>query len=222
MNNRGKNESENENSFLDDDDLLHTPSEYKPPPILKSDRKKFVLDTSLFVNPDTQKKLGVNLKSAVQNFIDIARRNDIELYMPTSIYKELSHFVTRETLKTIRENFTIRGPNIYNIKIPAAILHLFIQDLRRRLDKGLRIAEEAIRTEHTEKNIQRVRNQYRTALRSGIIDSVEDLDVILLAMELQGAVLSADEGITKMADALGIEVFSAGDFILKFGRKTDS
>ncbi|HPJ42821.1 MAG TPA: PIN domain-containing protein, partial [Spirochaetota bacterium] len=59
--------------------------------------------------------------------------------------------------------------------------------------------------------------EYRAAMRSGIIDSVEDLDVVLLAKEIGGTILSADEGILNMADSLGIEVFSSKDFIIKFG-----
>jgi predicted DNA-binding protein (UPF0278 family) len=37
--------------------------------------------------------------------------------------------------------------------------------------------------------------------------------VVLLAKEIGGAILSADEGIAKMAEALGIEVISANYFI---------
>ncbi|HOP30290.1 MAG TPA: RNA ligase partner protein, partial [Spirochaetota bacterium] len=109
------------------------------------------------------------------------------------------------------------GPDLYSMQFPAAIFHTFISDIRVRINKGLRIAEEAIESSKTADNIRRIRNEYRAAMRSGIIDSVEDLDVVLLAKEIGGTILSADEGILNMADSLGIEVFSSKDFIIKFG-----
>jgi hypothetical protein len=103
------------------------------------------------------------------------------------------------------------------LQVPAAIFHIFIRELRNRINKGLRIAEEAIRKEPTADNLRRLRQEYREALRSGMVDSVEDLDVVLLAKEIGGAILSADEGITNMAEALGIEVLSATYFIHRYG-----
>lgn len=42
------------------------------------------------------------------------------------------------------------------------------------------------------------------ALREGIIDSKEDVDLILLAKEMDGIMMTADTGIVKWADKLGI------------------
>jgi hypothetical protein len=92
-------------------------------------------------------------------------------------------------------------------------VHQFIQELRNRVNKGLRITEQAIQEENLPANIRRMRDKYRTALRGGIVDSVEDFEVILMAMEVQGSVLSSDEGIINMASKLGIEVLSAADFV---------
>ena len=49
-----------------------------------------------------------------------------------------------------------------------------------------------------------LRKKYRAALREGIIDSKEDVDLILLAKELDGILVTADTGIVKWADKLGI------------------
>lgn len=73
--------------------------------------------------------------------------------------------------------------------------------------------ERAIRSENVPSNVKRVREQYRAVLRSGIVDSVEDLDVVLLAKEIGGSILSADQGIVNMAEQLSIEVFTAAEFI---------
>lgn len=49
-----------------------------------------------------------------------------------------------------------------------------------------------------------LRKKYRSALREGIIDSKEDVDLILLAKEMDGILMTADSGIVKWADKLGI------------------
>lgn len=177
----------------------------------------FVLDTSLFVNPDTQREFAPDREQAVRRFLRIAAHYGLQLFMPSSIFRELSHFADSESLKAFRRQCTVRGPDIYSIQVPAAILHSFVGDLRNRVNKGLRIAEEAIRSEYTETNIKKVRQQYRSALRGGIVDSVEDLDVVLMAKEIGGGILSADNGIMSMAETLGIEVFTAQEFLARFG-----
>jgi hypothetical protein len=190
-----------------------------PPALL---RPRLVLDTSLFVNPETQVQFGKNVGEAVQRLLKIARGKNIELYMPISIFRELSHFASPEALISFRQEAIVRAPDLYNLQVPAAIFHIFIRELRERINKGLRIAEEAVHREPTADNVRRLRQQYREALRSGMVDSVEDLDVVLLAKEIGGAILSADEGIAKMAEALGIEVISATYFIHMYGMEENS
>jgi hypothetical protein len=189
-------------------------TEVAPPAVL---RLRLVLDTSLFVNPDAQRKFGENVDQAVNRFLKITRDNNIELYMPISVFRELSNFTSSEALISFRRDAIVRAPDLYNLQVPAAIFHIYIRDLRERVNKGLRIAEEAIHKEPTPENLRRLRQEYREALRSGMVDSVEDLDVVLLAKEIGGAILSADEGIANMAEALGIEVFSATYFIHRYG-----
>ena len=42
-------------------------------------------------------------------------------------------------------------------------------------------------------------------MREGIIDSKEDVDLLLLAMELDAVLITADQGLIKWADKLGIK-----------------
>jgi hypothetical protein len=181
--------------------------------MVRPEQHKLVLDTSLFSNPDTQHYLGTGIHEAVERFVSIAREHSIELYMPSSIFNELRDFAPEETLTLFKREAVIRSPDLYRLQIPAVLVHSFIQELRNRVDKGLRIAERAIREENAPDNIHRLRDKYRTALRGGIVDSVEDFEVILMAMELKGSVLSSDQGIINMAESLGIEVLSAPDFL---------
>ncbi|HAA83285.1 MAG TPA: RNA ligase partner protein, partial [Thermodesulfobacterium commune] len=56
-----------------------------------------------------------------------------------------------------------------------------------------------------------LRRRYREVLREGIVDSKEDLEIILLALELDALVLSADKGVLNMADKLGLRYLEPQD-----------
>ncbi len=176
-----------------------------------------VIDTSIFVNPDTQRLLGSGVNAAVRAFIRLAREQNLRVYVPVSIFRELSHFVDQDALDDLRAHAIVRAPDIFGLTIPAAVLHFFIRDIRQRIDRGLRVAEQAARSENSAETVRRLREKYREVVRSGIVDSVEDLDVILLAKETGAAILTADEGIRSMAQVLGIETFTMRDFLVKYG-----
>jgi hypothetical protein len=46
----------------------------------------------------------------------------------------------------------------------------------------------------------------------GILDSKEDVDVLLLSFELEGSLVCADEGLRKWADKAGIEIIHPLNF----------
>ncbi|VAX34129.1 hypothetical protein MNBD_NITROSPIRAE03-1113 [hydrothermal vent metagenome] len=76
------------------------------------------------------------------------------------------------------------------------------------MNKGLRVAESAVRGVSSKGEkviIQELRRKYREALREGIIDSKEDVDLILLARELDALLVTADQGVIKWAEKLGIK-----------------
>jgi RNA ligase partner protein len=177
---------------------------------------RLVLDTSLFVNPDAQRHFGPNVEETIRRFLEIARAGGVHLLMPVSIFRELSHFAAPEVLDAFRREAEVRGPDIYNLQVPAAIFHSFIRDLRDRVNRGLRVAEKAIQSKGDPESIRWLRAQYREALRTGMVDSVEDLDVILLAKEVRGIILSEDRGIWNMAEELGIEILTAQDFVSRY------
>lgn len=176
-------------------------------------RSRLVIDTSVFVNPGTMELFGDSVGSAIKGFLNLCRAYSLEIYMPLSIFRELSAFAPPETLKALRTRAVVRAPDLYNMQVPAATFHTFVGELRRRVNKGLQIAEKAIKSEDVPENVRWVRQHYREALRSGIVDSVEDLEVVLLAREVGGIILTADRGIANMADSFGIEVFSAREFL---------
>jgi len=171
--------------------------------------KKVVLDTSLFVNPDVRASLGANPMEALETFLCLAEQiNNIEFYMPPSIFDELLHFVERDKIPgDLLVILNQKPPKKHELTCPAFLLYELIEDIRERVNKGLRLAEKAVRSAELKKPdeiVQDLRKKYREALREGIIDSKEDVDLMLLAMELDALLITADQGLIKWAEKLGI------------------
>ncbi len=176
---------------------------------------RFVLDTSVFTNPDIYGQFESSPDGAVETFIHLAMHSGAEFYMPSSVYEELQHILGSEVLVPEFEMVVrIRSPRRYQLMIPSEILYEFIDEIRYRINKGLRIAEEHTKEagkldeENVGKLVARLREKYREALRQGIIDSKEDVDVLLLAYELDGVLISGDEGLRKWADKVGIKIMN--------------
>lgn len=169
-----------------------------------------VLDTSLFVNPDVRVSLGNTPTEALETFLFLAAQIHIlEFYMPPSIFEELLHFIEKDKIPgDLLVILHQKPPKKHELKCPAFLLYELIEDIRERVNKGLRIAEKAVRNSENKKAdevIQDMRRKYRDALREGIIDSKEDVDLLLLALELDALLITADQGLIKWAEKLGIK-----------------
>ncbi len=176
--------------------------------------RKFVLDTSLFVNPAARAKFGKTPDSAVKAFIKIVNSMDISLYMPPLIFKELSNFIKPKTAEQLDIVIKKKSANMHAIYLPAAVLEDFIEDVRVRMSKGLRLAEEFAKDNRPDNEIKlrKLREKYREALRTGILDSREDFELLLLAKELEATVVTSDEGVIKFANNIGCEWINATRF----------
>lgn len=172
-------------------------------------QERIIIDTSIFTNPDVYQSFGENPTESLRAFLQLIGKMDgPTFYMPPSIYQELLNFVEIKEIPTdLQIRIFQKPPKRYEITVPAFLLYELIEDVRHRIDKGLRVAEEAVRETSPETEpemIANLRKKYRAALREGIIDSKEDVDLILLAKEMDGILMSADTGIVKWADKLGI------------------
>ncbi|MGC8938807.1 MAG: PIN domain-containing protein [Thermodesulfovibrio sp.] len=57
-------------------------------------KRKIVLDTSVFVNPDIRNFFGKSPEQAIEEFIKIAKKaKNLEFYIPSTVFKELMYFV---------------------------------------------------------------------------------------------------------------------------------
>jgi hypothetical protein len=172
--------------------------------------KRVVLDTSLFVNPDVRASLGATPALALETFLYLAGQIPmLEFYMPPSAFAELLNFVEREKIPAdLLVLLHLKPPRKHEITCPGAILYDLVEDIRDRVNRGLRIAEQSVRAvgkKSQDEIIQDLRRKYREALREGIIDSKEDVDLLLLAKELDALLITADQGLIKWAEKLGIQ-----------------
>lgn len=205
-------------------------------------KQRFVLDTTAFTDNKLRDKFGEgDLNKTVDFLLDVIAESRIKLnmscHMPPITYKEFTEYITRHECPkeiTIKADTWIvkKSPNRYDTKIPSQIFYEYVQDMRDRMNKGMRISENAIweasveslvlmsrgkkksqiETEIVGKAITDFRKRYRTALRKGTLDSAPDLDVLLLAKELGAGVVAADEGIRVWAERLGLRFLSAKAF----------
>lgn len=172
--------------------------------------ERFILDTSVFTNPDVFTQFGEEFQGALTVFSSLAFRARAEFYMPTAVYHELQKMRDLgETAADFERAVKIRSPRRLNLSIPSELLYEFIDEVRRRIDRGLRIAEEWTRRavsgdDNMGIHITKLRERYREAMRRGLIDSREDADLFLLAYELDGILVTADEGLKTWADKAGV------------------
>ena len=201
-------------------------------------RQRFVLDTTAITDAGLRIKEGYEslCESAAEvlDLIALARlKLDISCYIPyPSVYTELTSFLKRygcdEEIFTKLDTWLVKKtPNRYEVKIPAAIFYEYIITVRQKMNRGRRLAEEyilessAITAKLEDKSkieeeigalISKFRDKYRAVMRQGILDSAPDLDVLLLAKELEAGGVSSDAGIRKWSERLGLRFVEAAKF----------
>lgn len=173
-------------------------------------KRKIVLDTSVFINPDIRNFFGENPEQAIEEFVKIAKKaKNLEFYIPSTVFKELMYFVDEKKIpKDFYFLIRVKSPDKHRSVCPAIFFYELVEEMRQRINKGLRVAENAVRNvnqKDADEIIKDLRKKYREALREGIIDSKEDVDLIFLSMELQATLITGDQGLIKWADKLGIE-----------------
>jgi len=175
---------------------------------------KYVIDTSLFVNPHARERFGKTPSAAVLNFVKKLEKLNMEVYMPPSVFLELKNFINEKAMEEFELAIKKRSPNTYSIYLPAAVLYDFIEEIRRRMNKGMRLAEQFAQDNQPDNDskLRKLREKYRDAMRTGIVDSKEDFELVLLAKELDGILVSADDGVIKFADQIGCEWLPANKF----------
>jgi RNA ligase partner protein len=200
-------------------------------------RQQFVLDTSLFITEEIRED-EESLEDAVLRLLDLVATARLELniscYMPPSIHDELTTMlrereVSEETFERLDTWVVRKSPDRYGVQIPADIVYEFIAEMSGRVDRGLRVSEEALReveqldpdaltaegndyVTEADRILSKMRDKYRRALRQGVLDSREDFDLLILARELDAGVVTEDRGVISWADEFGLRYVRGGRF----------
>jgi len=191
---------------------------------------KYILDTNLYFNMESGLGLGKKTEEVVIAMTNGMKKmksdKKAEFYAPPRIVDEfLSFFEDKNQLfiKEFLSVLTVKSPDMHVINFPASVAWQLIDDVRNRNYRGQTIAEEEIiqsakqdmvklDKKEFEINIgpiiKRFRTKYRQATRFGFLDSVADLELILLSKELNGFLISADEGVMKWARIFGVKEMS--------------
>ncbi|MFB6235093.1 MAG: RNA ligase partner protein [Halopenitus sp.] len=205
-------------------------------------RQQFVLDTSLFITEEIRED-DESLEEAVLRLLDLIATARLELnmsfYVPPSIHDELVTILRdRDVSEEVFSQFDTwvirKSPDRYEVTIPADIVYDFIDEMSDRVDRGLRVSEEALREveeldpaqlstdvngngkegfmTEADRILSQLRDKYRRALRRGVLDSREDFDLLILAEELDAGVVTEDRGIISWADKFGLRYLHGGQF----------
>lgn len=174
----------------------------------------YVLDTSMFVNPESRKYFGETVDGAIENFLSIASKlKSVQFYMPPSVQKELKYFAQKE-LPNFKRLIIIKSASIHEMKVPAIMVWKLLDEMRSRINAGLRVSEKFVKDDKAplDEKLHKLRIQYKETLREGILDSEEDFEVLMLARELDAAIITLDQGLIKAAHELGIRCMDVAAF----------
>lgn len=197
-------------------------------------KQRFVLDTSVFITEEIRED-DEDLEAAVDRLLDLVARAKLELniscYIPPSVYEELTGMladrdVDQELYSKLNTWVIKKNPDRFDVSIPAEIVFRFIDEMSDRVNRGLRVSEKAVRKvedshskpldEHEymteiDKVISDLRQEYRSTLRRGVLDSREDFDLLILARELDAGVVTEDTGIISWAEDFGLRYLKGRD-----------
>ena len=203
-----------------------------PPHPLK---QRFVLDTSAFVTDEIRRD-DEEMEEAIERLLGLIREAKLDLniscYHPPSIRDELVTILEgrggEPDVTPELDTWVIKkNPARYEERIPVEIVYDFIDEMSDRVNKGLRVSEKAVRKaeESTSETVDEsdyvteidevisdLRQEYRTALRQGVLDSREDFDLLVLARELDACVVTEDRGIIEWAEDFGLRYLKGRDF----------
>ncbi|MEN9328771.1 MAG: hypothetical protein RI947_1579 [Candidatus Parcubacteria bacterium] len=191
--------------------------------------KKFVLDTNLFFNMEAGLDLGTKTEEVVRVLTSSmkAYKKDGagEFYTPPRVVEEFLSFFEDTSQQFIRDflsQLIIKAPHVNDMQVAGAVIYQLVDEIRTRSYRGIGIAEEEInkagklvtgKPELSKKDfemtigpvVKNFRERYRQATRFGFIDSLADLDLIMLAKEVDGVLISADAGVIRWGRIFGVQ-----------------
>jgi len=197
--------------------------------------EKFILDANVFFNMEAGFSLGKKTDDVINNIIhygEILKGKAIFLMPPSAVEEFLSFFEdkTQPHINKLLSIIITKSPNKNSHVFPAGVFYQLVDEVRTRNYRGLNLGEEEIikagqlflgATDSNKKDFQmkigpivkNYRMRYRQATRVGFLDSVTDLDLIVLTKEEDGFLISADEGALHWGRTLGIKEILPPSFL---------
>ncbi len=201
--------------------------------------EKYILDTNIFFNMEEGLNLGDKTEQVIVQITNAAKQlkknKQGEIIISPRIKEEILSFFENKDQQFLHNFFAasvIQSPGVGSQSVPADVLYKLVEDMRLRNYRGLRIGEEEIQKAGeymagkpvlVKKDFQMTigkviltfRNRYRQATRVGFIDSLADLDMIMLARELDGYMVTTDEGVLHWGRIFGVKEMPASAFGVK-------
>ena len=196
----------------------------------------YILDTNLFFNMEAGLGLGNKTEEVVTTITKgiqhLQGEKKAQFFVPPRIVEEFLSFFEEGKQPFIQDFLkvvSVKSPHIHDINVPAAVFYQIVDDIRTRSYRGLTIGDESIQQagktmagrQFPEKKdfemaigpvVKNFRDRYRQATRFGFLDSLADLDLIMLAKEQDGMLVSADEGVIKWGRVFGVKEISLSVF----------
>jgi RNA ligase partner protein len=184
-------------------------------------------DTNIFFSMQVGIAMGQTTNEVLQAFTMVAKKGKekslLTFITTPTIVKELHTFFEEEEKEAIYNLLAlVKVVSPTPTQIDTGIFLEYIEENRKRNIKGMQVAEEIMgkiaqdqfiplnkTTQEKQKSvgvyINSFRERYRNTTRTGFIDSVADIELILLAKEYRAKLLSADEGLLVWSRKIGIE-----------------
>ena len=184
-------------------------------------KQRFVLDTSAFTGGNRTKEQTKKHILELIKLIAKAKKANVTCYIPPSVWIELNKMlegkkIPKKEINKLDAWLIQKAPNKHELLVPAEFIYEYVGEVRERINKGLREAEKAVLAKGGDRPdnlvIKDLRNKYKTKMRQGLLDSIEDLDVLMLAKELKAGIVAVDEGINCWSNSWGIRFINGNSF----------
>lgn len=198
--------------------------------------ERYILDTNLFFNMEADLGFGDTTEGIIrmmtQTVREAKKQEKLEIFMPPRIVEEVQSFFEDPHQPFLVDFFsvvTVKSPSLSEMNISTALVAELIEDTRQRNYRGLRVGEEEIANAGElfmgkealpkkefqmtiGKVVSKYRERFRNATRTGCLDSLADFELILLAKECQGFLITTDAGVTSWGRKMGVFEMSPSVF----------
>jgi RNA ligase partner protein len=196
--------------------------------------QNYILDTNLFFNMEGHLGIGETTEKIIRNLtVAMGKTKDTHSYLiPPTVADEIKTFFDNPEEDFLLDFFkmaTIKSPSLTELTISAKTMSDFIDESRERSYRGMKVGEEEMISTgnlfmgkevlpHKEyqitigKVIKTFRDRYRNATRTGFLDSKADFELIMLAKETDGYLISTDVGVIKWGRIMGVKEMDSSAF----------